>query len=185
MRFPRPGTAWNPADYAQYLKPTSRGPVDGEVKKLSEVITKGKRTVLEKAKAIYDWISENTYRDPDTIGCGIGDVERMLAKLGGKCTDISSLFIALVRAAGVPARELFSVRLGKKSPGGHHDLAALLGRVLSAWLRLGAGGPADVRKAMLVEKLELKDAKTADYRDYFWGGIDAYGWSSPTGATLC
>ena len=43
-------------------------------------------------------------------------MERMLAKLGGKCTDISSLYIALARAGGVPARELFSVRLGKKSP---------------------------------------------------------------------
>ena len=34
--------------------------------------------------------------------------------------------------------------------------------------------PADVRKAMLVEKLELKDPKTKEYREYFWGGMDPY-----------
>jgi hypothetical protein len=34
--------------------------------------------------------------------------------------------------------------------------------------------PADVRKAMLVEKLELKDAKAREYREFFWAGIDPY-----------
>jgi transglutaminase-like putative cysteine protease len=33
---------------------------------------------------------------------------------------------------------------------------------------------ADVRKAMLTENLKLEDAKTAEYRAYFWGGIDPY-----------
>jgi hypothetical protein len=27
---------------------------------------------------------------------------------------------------------------------------------------------------MLVEKLELDNPKTAEYRNYFWGGIDSY-----------
>jgi hypothetical protein len=82
---------WSPADYAKYLKPTSLGPTGGEVKKLSDTITKGKKTVLKKAKAIYGW---------------------------------------------VPV-----------------DLA-------------------DVRKKMLVEKIDLKDDRTNAYRDSFWGGID-------------
>jgi hypothetical protein len=34
--------------------------------------------------------------------------------------------------------------------------------------------PADVRKTMLVEKLDIKDPKTKEYQDYFWGGIDPY-----------
>lgn len=33
---------------------------------------------------------------------------------------------------------------------------------------------ADVRKAMLTENLELSDARTAELRAYFWGGIDPY-----------
>lgn len=165
---------WNRADYAEYLTPTSMGPIDGEVKKLASQITKGKTTVLAKAKAVYDWCCENMYRDPNTVGCGKGDVCALLQKPGGKCTDISSVFIALCRASGVPAREVFSVRLGKKP---EEDITGYQ----HCWAEFFVPGygwvtadPADVRKAMLVEKLELKDARTKEYRDYFWGGIDAY-----------
>lgn len=165
---------WSRTDYAEYLKPTSLGPIDGEVKKLADSITNGKKTVLEKARAIYDWCCSNMYRDPATIGCGKGDVCSLLQKPGGKCTDISSVFIALCRAAGVPARELFSVRLGKKA---EEDITTYQ----HCWAEFFLPGygwvtadPADVRKAMLVEKLELKDLKTKEYREYFWGGVDAY-----------
>jgi transglutaminase-like putative cysteine protease len=169
-----PETAWDPADYALYLRPTSLGPIDGEVKKLADQITLGKTTVLAKAKAIYDWACENTYRNPATRGCGAGDVCKLLQDPGGKCADISSLYVALARAAGVPAREILGLRQGKKS-----------GDDITTWQHCWAEfylpghgwlpvDPADVRKMMLVEKLELSDAKTASYRDYYWGGLDAY-----------
>ena len=172
--FPTTEPAWNPADYAEYLKPTSLGPVDGEVKKLADSITENKTTVLEKSRAIYDWIVDNMYRDPETIGCGKGDVCLLLKKPGGKCTDISSVFIALCRAAGVPAREIFSVRLGKKA---EEDITTWQ----HCWAEFFLPGygwvtadPADVRKAMLVEKLELDNPKSKEYREFFWGGIDPY-----------
>ncbi len=167
-------TAWDPADYALYLRPTSLGPIDGEVKKLAEHITLGKTTVLAKAKAIYDWACENTYRNPATRGCGAGNVCKLLQDPGGKCADISSLYVALARAAGVPAREILGLRQGKKS-----------GQDISTWQHCWAEfylpghgwvavDPADVRKKMLSEKLEWGDAKTAYYQDYFWGGLDGY-----------
>ena len=169
-----PEPAWNRADYAEFLKPTSIGPTGGEVQRLSDTITKGKRTVLEKARAIYDWTCENMYRDPATRGCGKGDVCALLKTPGGKCTDISSVYIALARAAGIPAREVFGVRLGKKA---QEDVTTWQ----HCWVEFFLPGtgwvpvdPADVRKAMLVEKLELKDPKTRQYREYFWGGIDPY-----------
>jgi transglutaminase-like putative cysteine protease len=172
--LPSQEPAWNPSDYSEYLQPTSIGPTDGEVKKLADSITKGKKTVLEKARAIYDWTCENMYRDPATKGCGKGNVCELLKSRGGKCTDISSVYVALARAAGVPARELFGVRLGKKA---EEDVTTWQ----HCWAEFFLPGygwvpvdPADVRKAMLVEKLELKDPKTNEYRDYFWGGIDAY-----------
>lgn len=165
---------WNRADYAEYLQPTSLGPIDGEVKKLADSITKGKITVLAKARAIYDWCCSNMYRDPDTVGCGKGDVCALLKKPGGKCTDISSVFVALCRAAGVPAREIFSIRLGKKT----EEEITTYQHCWAEFFLPGFGwvtaDPADVRKAMLVEKLELNDPKAKDYREYFWGGIDPY-----------
>ncbi|MBT1076141.1 transglutaminase domain-containing protein [Geobacter grbiciae] len=172
--FPDKEAAWDPADYRQYLAPTSLGPTSGEVKKLADSITKGKKTVLEKARAVYDWTCENTYRDPNTRGCGKGDVCALLEKPGGKCTDISSVFIALSRAAGVPAREVFGIRLGKKA---EEDITTWQ----HCWAEFFLPGygwvpvdPADVRKAMLVENLKLDNAKTKEYQEYFWGGIDPY-----------
>ena len=105
---------WDPAEYADYLGPTSLGPIDGVVKDLADKIVGDKTTVYDKAKAIYDWICENMYRDPKTRGCGPGDVCALLITPGGKCTDIHSVFVSLCRAVGVPAREIFGIRLGKK-----------------------------------------------------------------------
>ena len=50
-------------------------------------------------------------RDNSVLGCGDGDVEKILTTgvLKGKCTDINSVFVALARASGIPAREIFLV----------------------------------------------------------------------------
>lgn len=172
--LPEKEAQWSPVDYAEYLKPTSLGPIDGDVKKLSLKITKNQKTVLAKARAIYDWVCDNMYRDPDTVGCGRGDVCSLLLKPGGKCTDISSLYVALCRAAGVPAREVFSIRLGKKP----EENITTYQHCWAEFFLPGYGwvtvDPADVLKAMLVEKLKTTDTKTKEYREFFWGGIDPY-----------
>ena len=172
--FPATEAAWDPADYKIYLTGTKLGPIDGEVKKLADKITKGKTTILEKARAIYDWTCENMYRDPDTIGCGPGDVCSLLLRPGGKCTDIHSVFVSLCRAAGVPAREVFGIRQGKKA---EQDIT----NWQHCWAEFYLPGydwvpvdPADVRKMMLKQDLKLGDAKTKHYREYFWGGWDQY-----------
>jgi rhodanese-related sulfurtransferase/transglutaminase-like putative cysteine protease len=172
--FPADEPSWNPEEYAIYLAPTRLGPVDGEIKKLAEEITKGKTTVLAKAEAVYDWTVENTFRDPETRGCGKGDVCKLLKNPGGKCADISSIYVALARAAGVPTREILGIRMGRKEV---QDITSWQ----HCWAEFFLPGqgwvavdPADVRKKMLKEKLELNDPKTTQYRDYFWGGLDPY-----------
>lgn len=182
--LPESEAAWNAADFALYLQSTRLGPTDGEVKKLADRITQGQTSVLGKARAIYDWVCENMYRDPETRGCGAGDVCVLLARPGGKCADISSVYIALARAAGVPAREIFGIRLGQKAE-----------ENISTWQHCwvefylpGTGwvavDPADVRKAMLTEKLALDDPKAVAHRAYFWGGIDPYRVKLGTGRDL-
>lgn len=172
--FPPREAAWDPADYRRYLAPTSLGPVTGAVKDLAGSITRGKTTVLAKAQAIYDWTCATMYRDPATVGCGKGDVCSLLRKPGGKCTDISSVFVALCRAAGVPAREVFGIRLGRKPiediTTGQHCWAEFFVPGYG-WV---PADPADVRKAMLVENLAPEAAKVRELRAYFWGGIDPY-----------
>ncbi|MFH2060294.1 MAG: transglutaminase domain-containing protein [Pseudomonadota bacterium] len=182
--FPGVQTAWDPKDYAQYLSATRLGPVDGEIKVLADNIVKGQKTVIGKAKAIYDWTCENTYRNPDTRGCGFGDVYRLLQDPGGKCADISSIFVALARAANVPSREVFGIRQGKKPV---QDISTWQ----HCWAEFYLPGygwvpvdPGDVRKMMLKENLKWSDKKTKEYQDYFWGGVDPFRFKLSQGRDL-
>ena len=99
---------------------------------------------------------------PSTRGCGSGDIKAMLAaeKLGGKCADINGLFVGLVRAAGLPARDLYGLRVAS-SRFGYKSLGVASTDVTKAqhcradvWLE-GIGwtpmDAADVRKVMLEE----------------------------------
>jgi len=172
--FPATEGAYDPRDFALYLAPTSNGPIDGDVKKLADQITAGKTSILARARAIYDWTVDNTFRDPQTRGCGEGNVPALLERPGGKCTDISSIYVALARAAGVPAREVLGLRSGR---GKDQDVTTWQ----HCWAEFYLPGygwvpvdPADVRKAMLLRKLVLQDEAVEDLRDYFWGRVDQY-----------
>src|SRR2546426_12582352 len=66
------------AELEHFLRPTKLLPTDGIVKATASKITKGAKTDVEKARAIYEWIVENTFRNPKTRGCGVGDIRFML-----------------------------------------------------------------------------------------------------------
>src|SRR6185436_20004046 len=85
----------------------------------ANAITKGAGTDLEKARAIYDWVVDNTFRDPKVQGCGVGDIRFMLesGNLGGKCADINALFVGLCRASGIPARDVYGLRVAPSEKG--------------------------------------------------------------------
>jgi len=161
-----------PVEIQKYLQPDWWVPTDGQVAEIAQAIQKDTTGILEKSHAVYDWVVENTSRDPNVKGCGLGVVEVTLSKRSGKCADISSVYVALARNVGVPAREVFGLRLGKKAEqditGWYHCWAEfyLPG---TGWV---AVDPADVRKKMLVDKLGLADIK--ELREYFFGGVDAY-----------
>ena len=161
-----------PVEIQEYLKSTRFIPTDGKVREIALSITNDKQKISEKARAVYQWVVENTVRDPDVKGCGTGEVEKVLAKRGGKCADISSVFVSIARAAGVPTREVFGLRLGKKDvedmTSGHHCWAEFYVPGYG-WVPADA---ADVRKIMLVDKLDLKGA--GNTIDYYFGGVEQY-----------
>jgi hypothetical protein len=68
-----------------YTAPTDLMPTDGIVKATADRIVGWAFSDLEKARRIYEWIVENTFRDPKARGCGIGDIASMLetGNLGG------------------------------------------------------------------------------------------------------
>lgn len=174
--FPEHETAWDPADYAQFLAPTRLGPIDGEVRKLADQVTAGKTSVLDKAKAIYDWTCEHCYRDPDTRGCGIGIVPKYLPEPSGGCADISTVFVALARAAGVPARMVSGLRMG--NPEMYENNSTSEQHCWAEFYLPGYGwvpvDPAEVREKILQQHLGPSSEETSDYREYYWGGVDGY-----------
>jgi transglutaminase-like putative cysteine protease len=148
---------------AFHTEATEHMPTDGIVRKTAQDITRGARSDYDKAKAIYEWIVDNTYRNPKTRGCGTGDIKAMLetGNLGGKCADLNALYVGLARAAGLPARDVYGVRVAK-SQFGYRSLGAGTANITRAQhcraeVYLGGFGwvpvdPADVRKVVLEEK---------------------------------
>jgi transglutaminase-like putative cysteine protease len=150
------------SELEHFLRPTKLLPTDGIVKETAAEITSGAHSDVEKARAIYEWIVDNTFRDPKTRGCGTGDIRFMLESrdLGGKCADLNSLYVGLARAAGLPARDVFGIRVAK-SQLGYKSLGASSENVTKSqhcraevyltdygWVPVD---PADVRKVVLEE----------------------------------
>lgn len=166
-----------------YLEPTTHIPVNDKIKALASDITKDAKTPLEKSKAIYDWTVTTMYRDNSVVGCGLGDAGKALEEklFGGKCTDISSVFVCLLRNANIPAREVFGIRAGKSKiskacgkadekgfaniTGGQHCRAEFYVSGLG-WV---PADPADVTKVRLAEKLTNKDQKIIDTKNFMFG----------------
>ncbi len=163
---------------ALYLRPTEHMPVDGIVAETAGRIIQGFESPDDKACAIYDWVIDNTFRDPATRGCGMGNIKTMLetGNLGGKCADINSLFVGLARAAGIPAREMYGVRVAEseqlKCLGKAGDISkaqhcrAEYFSPRHGWVPVD---PADVRKAVLEARLALDDPKIVDLRKRLFG----------------
>jgi transglutaminase-like putative cysteine protease len=160
------------ADTAKWTAATDLMPTDGIVLKKAQEATRGKTTDIEKVRALYDWTIANTYRNVDTRGCGVGDVKVALetTNFGGKCADINAIFVAMCRSIGIPARDVYGVRVAP-SVFGYKELGAGSANITRAqhcraevfltgygWVPMD---PADVTK---VQRLETADwVKTTDH----------------------
>ena len=181
--FSQPGPM-KPLDRAAlklYTGPTELLPTDGIVRRTASEITRGARSDLDKARAIYEWVVDHTARNPKTRGCGLGDIRAMLESgdLSGKCADLNALYVGLARAAGLPARDVYGIRIadsrfGYKSLGKSGEISKAQHCRAEVWLA-GFGwvpvDPADVRKVVLEEKpgLKLQDEVVIVVRNRLFG----------------
>lgn len=180
---PGAGDTLDAAGRALFTQPTRLIPTDGIVRETAMKITAGADTDVEKAHAIYEWIVANTFRDPKARGCGLGDISFMLrtGSLGGKCADLNGLFVGLARAAGLPARDLYGIRVasserGYKSLGVATDVITKAQHCRAEVYLSGFGwvpvDPADVRKVALEEppgNLPLDSEKVASAHQTLFG----------------
>jgi len=183
LSAPSKATNASRAELEYFRSPSKYVPTDGIVKETADKATKGATTDIDKARAIYEWIVENTFRDPKTRGCGRGDIRFMLESgdLGGKCADLNALYVGLARAAGLPARDVYGIRVAK-SELGYKSLGTASDHISKAqhcraevylnqygWVPVD---PADVRKVVLEEppgNLKLNDDMVAKARSRLFG----------------
>ena len=152
------------------LVPTEMIPLDGIVHRTALEAIKGvPNDDLQRTRAIYRWVVTNAHREPKVRGCGTGDVRTMLetGNLGGKCADLNAVFVGLCRSVGIPARDLYGVRV-VPSAFGYRELGANPASLKGAqhcraevflkqygWVAMD---PADVLKVMRQETPEwIKD----------------------------
>jgi transglutaminase-like putative cysteine protease len=171
------------AEHRLYTAATDLIPTTGIVKETSDKIATGATSDLDKARRIYDWIVDNTFRDAKVRGCGIGDIAAMLrtGNLGGKCADLNALFVGLARAAGLPARDVYGLRVapsrfGYRSLGANTEVVSKAQHCRAEVFLDGFGwvpvDPADVRKVVLEEppgNLAVTDRKVTDARRALFG----------------
>jgi transglutaminase-like putative cysteine protease len=166
-----------------FTAPTELIPTDGIVRETATGIVKGARSDVEKARAIYEWVVENTFRDAKVRGCGWGDIKSMLEtrNFGGKCGDLNAMFVGLARSVGIPARDVYGLRVAR-SEHGYASLGVASPNVTRAqhcraeFFAQGHGwvpvDPADVRKVVLEEppgQLAIRDPKVVAARKRLFG----------------
>ncbi|MBP0495236.1 transglutaminase-like domain-containing protein [Pararoseomonas indoligenes] len=187
--------ALSAAERALWTAPTESVPTDGIVAETAQRITAGLRTDEAKLRALYDWVVDNTFRNGATRGCGTGDIKAMLETgwLGGKCADINALMTGLARACGIPARDVYGIRVApsenSRSLGtGSPDIT----RAQHCRTEMHVGGqwvpvdPADVRKVVLEENLPVESEHVRRQRERLFGNweMNWVGYNSATNIAL-
>ena len=144
----------------EYLAPDALVPTTGLPADLAAKTVAGKSTALDKAHAIYDYVFANMSYDKTGTGWGRGDVLYACDAKKGNCTDFHSLFIAMARSQGIPARfEIgFPLPADKHAAeiAGYHCWAEFFDPQ-HGWI------PVDISEAW----------KHPEKKDYFFGAHDA------------
>jgi transglutaminase-like putative cysteine protease len=154
-----PAKAARPAEVERWMKPDRLVPLDDRIRALARQVTEGKKTDLEKARAIYDYVEKTMSYDKSGTGWGNGDIYWACDAKRGNCTDFHALFIGLNRAVGIPAK----FEIGFPIPGdrGQGEIAGY-----HCWAEFYLDGygwvPVDASEAW----------KHPEKKEYFFGALD-------------
>ena len=144
--------------FASYLGPDRLVPIDGQIKQVSARVGEPDGSSYEQARAIYEYVVANMSYDKSGKGWGRGDAIYACDVKKGNCTDFHSLFIAIARSRGIPARFTIGFPLGTPKSGkipGYH-----------CWAEFYSGGqwvPVDASEAW----------KHPQLHQYYFGHLDA------------
>lgn len=147
------------AEKRQDLQADVLVPVTGLPADLAVKVTQGKTLPLDKTRAIYDYVFSTMSYDKSGTGWGRGDVLYACDAKKGNCTDFHSLFIAMARSQGIPAR----FEIGFPLPPDKHSAEIAGYHCWSDFYIEGKGWiPVDISEAW----------KHPEKRDYYFGSHD-------------
>lgn len=154
-------------------------PNDGLAFQLGQRIIGRIKDPVAQAKAVYDWVIDNSIYDPNVAGCGTGNVRHQMTngQYGGKSADINGLFVSICRAVGIPARCVYGLRVAPsrlfKSLGLVSSDATSGQHVRAEFYVPGYGwipvDPSDVRRAIALEGISNYDPKLASLNKILFG----------------
>lgn len=87
-----------------YLAANTRVPNDPEFETIATEAVQGKKTDLQRARALYDFVIDELRYAKAGDGWGQGDAKFACDSRHGNCTDFHAYFTALARAINIPAR---------------------------------------------------------------------------------
>ena len=155
---------------ARYLEPNRLIPTSGSIARIANATTQGKQGEIDKAYALYNYVFQNMRYDKSGTGWGRGDALWACDAKHGNCTDFHSLFIALARAAKIPASFDIGFPLAANREGnvpGYH-----------CWARFYVEGlgwvPVDISEAW----------QSPSKHDFYFGSLDANRVEFSTGRDL-
>lgn len=144
----------------RFLQADRLVPIDGQIGELSKEQTQVGGDNLDRARRTYEYVVKTMKYDKTGEGWGHGDAVWACTSKRGNCTDFHSVFIGMLRAAGIPAKfEIgFPIPADKTAGdiGGYH-----------CWAEFYVDGigwvPVDASEAW----------KHPELHDYFFGAHDA------------
>jgi transglutaminase-like putative cysteine protease len=145
-------------EFAEFLGPDKLVPLDGRIAQVSNKLGDETASPWQQAQIIYEYVVGVMSYDKTGKGWGRGDAIYACDVRRGNCTDFHSLFIALARSRGIPARFTIGFPIGKAKSGevpGYH-----------CWAEFYSGGewvPVDASEAW----------KNPARHAYYFGRLDA------------
>jgi transglutaminase-like putative cysteine protease len=109
---------------AELLKEAPHMQVTPEISKMADEACGAETNVAIQAKLLLGKVADfadHYSKDPTKRKFSVGDASECLASAGGTCTDMHSLFIALARSRGIPARLQMGYRLREANEGKETD----------------------------------------------------------------
>ncbi|MDR3300421.1 MAG: transglutaminase-like domain-containing protein [Candidatus Accumulibacter sp.] len=158
------------------LQATEATPTGGIVRRTAEQAVGRIKDPLAQAKAIYDWVVENTRYDPSAQAANHTAALLESGQLTGSGIAIALLFVGLCRAIGIPARPAFGLRIDRSRLFGSLGVSGELNASPHCRAEFYSPGygwipvdPADVRQAILDENLNPADPRLTVLKKLLFG----------------